>query len=209
MYKKKKRGQSMVEFAMLAPFMFLILATIIEGSPLINAYIKIEKATETGARIAAVYGNTDNDVLDGILLQLHQMSNRTQYVAYQPGTEDTGGRSTVGFYVDPTCTSADAPSDLPYTDYTKELYVNGNTLCPSIAYENSGYGPLRTTVIIYPALRYRINGSWTTVSILYNYRVFTPVLFTAADILSAGETVVSAPYYKTIPIYRFSTKKIE
>lgn len=206
MYKKKKRGQSLVEFALIAPFIFLILATIIEGSPLINAYIKVEKASNSGARQAAIYGQTDNDVLTVILQDLYKMSYKSKYDNFVEASDDTGGVSQVLFG-----TNCDGKaSGVPYENFDETLYPEGDEgkLCYSQAKEQSGYGDYKTTVTIYPTLRYRINGSWATVSVLYKYRVYTPILFFVADILSDTDssTVV---YYKTVPIYKYSTKKVE
>lgn len=214
MYKKKKRGQSMVEFALLAPFIFLVLATIIEGSPLINAYIKVEKASETGARTAAIYGQTDNQIADSMFLDLYQMTNKSRFDAYEEPSDDNGGISTIGFYTNCSGTDESDAPDLPYTDYSQDLYIHGNQLCYSQAQEQSGYGTYLTTIMIYPTLRYRINGSWVTVSVLYNYRVHTPVLFFAADILSKSVLADGSPespfsWYKAVPIYKYSTRKVE
>ena len=87
-------------------------------------------------------------------------------------------------------------------------------MCFSRATEPTPYSAApKTTITIYPTLRYRINGSWTTVTLLYHYRVYTPILFFMADILSAtqspDEIAPGVSYYKFVPIYKYSTKKVE
>ena len=156
MYKRKKRGQSMVEFALLAPFIFLVLATIIEGSPLINAYIKVEKASETGARTAAIYGQTDNQIADSMFLDLYKMTNKNRFDAYEEPSDDNGGISTIGFYSNCGEGAGGEAPDLPYTDYTKDLYAHGDVLCYSQAREQSGYGTYSTTIMIYQTLNYQV-----------------------------------------------------
>lgn len=66
----KKRGQSIVEWAIILPFLLLILFSIIELAPLMNTFIKVEKAAQYGARIGAVHGNTNQEILEAVKFNL-------------------------------------------------------------------------------------------------------------------------------------------
>lgn len=207
MYANKKRGQSMVEFALLAPFIFLVLATIIEGSPLINAYIKVEKAAQTGAHTAAIYGTTDNEILTPMLLDLYKMTYKAHYDNFEEASVDNGGVSQVKFSSNCPLTA----SNKPYVNYNEELYLDEDAglACFSKATERNENGTSLTEITIQPTLRYRINGSWATVSVLHNYRVYTPILFFVADFLTDSNDTNNPPSFKTVPIFRYATQKVQ
>lgn len=61
----KKKGQSLVEFAIILPILVLIIFGIIEFGLLMNSYIVIQSASREGARIGIV-GGTDEDILDSV-----------------------------------------------------------------------------------------------------------------------------------------------
>jgi len=61
----KKKGQSLVEFAIILPILVLIIFGIIEFGLLMNSYIVIQAASREGARIGIV-GGTDEDILDSV-----------------------------------------------------------------------------------------------------------------------------------------------
>ncbi|MFN2464380.1 MAG: TadE/TadG family type IV pilus assembly protein [Candidatus Dormibacteria bacterium] len=52
------RGQAMVEFALLAPFFFVLLFMIFEGALFVNARATMDNATREGARAAAICGSS-------------------------------------------------------------------------------------------------------------------------------------------------------
>lgn len=58
---KNKKGQSIVEFALLVPLLLLILIAVIEFGILFNAYLVLNTAARDGVRMASV-GGTDTQV---------------------------------------------------------------------------------------------------------------------------------------------------
>lgn len=59
-----RRGQSMVEFALIAPIFFLIIFGILEGGRLVWTYHELNNATREALRYSMVRG--DNSTLDGV-----------------------------------------------------------------------------------------------------------------------------------------------
>lgn len=55
---KKKRGQAMVEFALVLPIFLLLLTGILEFGLFFNSYIDISFSSREGARIAALDTNS-------------------------------------------------------------------------------------------------------------------------------------------------------
>jgi hypothetical protein len=55
-HRTQKSGQALVEFALVAPFFFLLLLGIIEGGRLVFHYHTLGNATREGARYAIVHG---------------------------------------------------------------------------------------------------------------------------------------------------------
>ena len=58
---KNKKGQSLVEFALVLPLILLILMGIVEFGLMFNSYLTINNASREGARLASV-GGTDVEV---------------------------------------------------------------------------------------------------------------------------------------------------
>ena len=54
--RKLRRGQAMVEFALIAPLFFFLLFAIIEGGRFVFYYEMLSSATREGARYAIIHG---------------------------------------------------------------------------------------------------------------------------------------------------------
>jgi Flp pilus assembly protein TadG len=54
--RRSSRGQTLVEFALVAPMFFLVLFSIVEGARFIFYYEMLNNATRDGARYAIVHG---------------------------------------------------------------------------------------------------------------------------------------------------------
>lgn len=54
---RRRRGQAMVEFALVAPIFFLLIFGVIEGGRFILYYQALNNATRDGARYAIVHGS--------------------------------------------------------------------------------------------------------------------------------------------------------
>lgn len=55
--RRVRRGQAMVEFALVAPLFFLLLFAIIEGGRFVFYYEALNSATREGARFAIIHGS--------------------------------------------------------------------------------------------------------------------------------------------------------
>lgn len=63
---RRQRGQSIVEWAIILPFLLLVLFSIVELAPIMNTFIKIEKAAQYGARTGAIHGATNAEVVQAV-----------------------------------------------------------------------------------------------------------------------------------------------
>lgn len=200
-YKKRKRGQSLVEFAILTPFIILVLASILELAPLLNAYVKVEKATHAAAREASIFGASDSQILDKLAVSMYGMTFPQYYTTFDTDSHEVGFNA---YNIDDgnPCSLA-SPHEIFRSTDEDEDYPDQH--CYSEAIESYGIDPTRTIVQITPTRKSRINGSWVTVSTRYRYRVYTPVLFFFADLLFAEGTST----VKVVPFYKFSTQRVE
>lgn len=85
---KKQRGQSLVEFAIILPLILLILLAIFEIGPLMNTFMKIEKAAQYGARTASIHGTENSSVLRAVLYNMQGMTGgEGDFTTKSNGTE--------------------------------------------------------------------------------------------------------------------------
>lgn len=54
---KRENGQAMTEFALVMPFLILLLFAIVEGGLTLNNYLKLTDAVRVSARIASINGS--------------------------------------------------------------------------------------------------------------------------------------------------------
>jgi TadE-like protein len=59
--RRRSRGQTLVEFALVAPWFFLLLFAIIEGGRFVFFYEVLNNATREGARYAIIHGSNAAD----------------------------------------------------------------------------------------------------------------------------------------------------
>lgn len=72
---KRNTGQSLVEWAVILPFLLLVLFSIIELAPMMNSFTKLEKAAQYGARTGAIHGSTNDKILENITYNLQGMAD--------------------------------------------------------------------------------------------------------------------------------------
>lgn len=60
--KQKDRGANLVEFALIAPLLFLLLFGVIEFARLIHGFTTVWSAAREGARYATTVGDVDGDL---------------------------------------------------------------------------------------------------------------------------------------------------
>lgn len=76
-FRREERGTALVEFALIAPFLFLVLFGIIDFGRALNYYNQVTQLAGQGARAAAVNRNPDGTAItSGSSLQ-QQLVNRT------------------------------------------------------------------------------------------------------------------------------------
>lgn len=74
---RKIRGQSIVEWAVILPFLLLILISIVELAPLMNAFLKLEKAVQYAARVGATHRSTNLEIREAFLFNTQGMVSST------------------------------------------------------------------------------------------------------------------------------------
>lgn len=62
-----------MEWALILPFLLLIVLSVLEFAPIMNSYIKVEKAAQYGARIGAQKGSTNEEIIQAIGYNLQGM----------------------------------------------------------------------------------------------------------------------------------------
>lgn len=74
----REKGQSLVEWAVILPFLLLVLFSILELAPMMNTHIKIEKAAQFGARTGAIHGTTNEKILENVAYNLQGTVNMSE-----------------------------------------------------------------------------------------------------------------------------------
>lgn len=65
--RRSDRGANLVEFALIAPLLFLLLFGVIEFARLIHGFTTVWTAAREGARYATTVGDTDSDTVPNYL----------------------------------------------------------------------------------------------------------------------------------------------
>lgn len=98
-----RKGQALVEMALVLPILILILMGIIEFGRVLNAYLIITNASREGARYAAIH-NTDAQIqttVSNLTTTLNQSDiSVTISPSYAYRTSGTAVTVTVGYSVD-------------------------------------------------------------------------------------------------------------
>ena len=92
---QRQKGQAAVEFALVAPVVFLLLFAVIEFGLLLYNYIEIGSAAREGARKAAVsrYSNDPvKDVRDAVQRSTSVVDDSRLSIAVSPGTPWSSGQ---------------------------------------------------------------------------------------------------------------------
>lgn len=63
--KQKKKGQALLEFAILLPILLLIVMGISEFGIMLNSYLTIQSASREGARLG-IMGADDNEIVQAV-----------------------------------------------------------------------------------------------------------------------------------------------
>jgi Flp pilus assembly protein TadG len=60
MKRRRQSGQSLVEFALIAPILFIVVLGLVDGTRAVFAYNSISNAAREGARYGIVHGSTSS-----------------------------------------------------------------------------------------------------------------------------------------------------
>lgn len=93
---KNEKGQSLVEFAILLPFILLILLGILEFGIILNSYLTIHNAAREGARLGIVGGS--NMEIENLIVEISpnlDAENIIVNITPTEGSRKFGGTLTV------------------------------------------------------------------------------------------------------------------
>lgn len=82
---KSRKGQSIVETALVLPLILMILLSIIEFGRIFNAYLVITNASREGARAAAV-GASDAEIMNRIINTAGTLNAVAMKITVSPST---------------------------------------------------------------------------------------------------------------------------
>ena len=91
MDRKSRRGQSLVEFALILPVLMFILVIVADMARLVAARVALSNAAREGARYAASYPSDFNGIKNRVLLEYNNTGVRVT------GVELTAGNITISF----------------------------------------------------------------------------------------------------------------
>lgn len=133
-----KKGQSLVEFALIIPIFLLIVFAIIQFAIILSTYLSLTNLSREGARYSAInYTQTDTVVAN--------------YIRGNPATNYTGGINPSNLWGGDFTSVSISPA------YGSSTRIRGNTITVSLQYDlrgekpkillptNFGFGSLRIT----------------------------------------------------------------
>jgi len=90
-----QKGQSVVEFALLVPFLLILMMGIIEFGYLINCHVSVANATREGARAAAL-GRTPTQVNSAVIASSGAVVVTSSNITVQKSTDGGTTWTTLG-----------------------------------------------------------------------------------------------------------------
>lgn len=93
-WKKNRKGQSMVEFALVLPIMLLLLLGIMEFGFIFHEYLVVTHAAREGARDASL-GATDAEVRTLVLTAAANINRGQMLITISPASRVRGASVTV------------------------------------------------------------------------------------------------------------------
>ncbi|MGB3367148.1 MAG: TadE/TadG family type IV pilus assembly protein [Acidaminobacteraceae bacterium] len=80
---KNKKGQSIVEMALILPIIMLLFMGILDFGRIMNSQIQISSASRSGARLAAI-GKSDSDIINMISISTNTLKPANLIVTITP-----------------------------------------------------------------------------------------------------------------------------
>ena len=99
MEKRRKRGQSLIEFALILPVLIVILVILADLSRAIAAHVALSNASREGARYAVLHPLDITGIRNRVLLEYNnsgvrvtgmELRSENILVAYPDGSADSG-----------------------------------------------------------------------------------------------------------------------
>ena len=128
-FKKKEKGQSVVEFALVLPMLLLLLGMIVDVGRVLDAKILIENAACESIRQINSRSTMVTDV-NNILNTYYDRIDSTKLVKSVTGTANATRNYTYHAYKSSTNSFVSQPSYITYFDATVELTYTVNPLTP-------------------------------------------------------------------------------
>lgn len=97
-YRRKDRGQSMVEFALTAPILIVLLLGLVEMGHAFNSYMTVVAAARDSARLGSQFGSSDQTPLKNLVVtETTRLENAPIQIATPNcGTNNAGVCITTG-----------------------------------------------------------------------------------------------------------------
>lgn len=149
---REEKGQAIVEWAIILPLLLLILFSILELGPLMNGFLKVEKAAQYGSRVGAIYGNSNEKILEGVSLNLQGTANVTSYNVGQ-NTDFNGDGVMDKFYQ-----ANNGAIEVYISPAEQSQRINGSWSMVTVRYHYPIYTPMIQTVFQVGGMMYSGNG---------------------------------------------------
>lgn len=178
MYNSKKRGQSAIEWGVLLPLLILIISAVLEMGPLMNTVIVVDKATEYSARMAAVKGTPNEEVVFSYIQNMQGMLELNDFLEEHYSTAT--GKNELEFIdeYDPTIYRFSAThSETEIVGGVPETTVTPSRLSVNTVPDEEKNNLITDHIEIIPGEVYdRFSSSWVMVGTKHQYKILTPVL---------------------------------
>lgn len=178
MYNSKKRGQSAIEWGVLLPLLILIISSVLEMGPLMNTVMVVDKATEYSARMAAVKGTPNEEVVFSYIQNMQGMLELEDFLEQHYSA--SSGKNELEFIdeYDPTIyrfTPSDSETEI--VDGRPETTVTPSRLSVNTVPDEEKNNLITDHIEIIPGEVYdRFSSSWVMVGAKHQYKILTPVL---------------------------------
>ena len=179
MYKRRKRGQSAIEWGLLIPFLILIISSVLELSPLMSSIMVVDKATQYTAASAAKKGTTNKQLAYNYIMNMQGLMTFEDFLIVDiPINKDGDPTNDVAFENAAFADLALKPHELTTTsqqiDPLGQRVVNPSVF--KIESKNVDDLTVDTLTIVPGQVVDRYSGSWVSVTGKHEYKILTPLL---------------------------------
>ena len=175
MYKKKKRGQSAIEWGILIPFLILIISSVLELSPLMSNIIIVDKSTQYAASTAAKKGTSNSTIAYNYAMNMQGLMKFSDFLAVDPSIDGCNGLELTDAPIH--CLALRDEDFVPSTQRKNEL--NELVVSPSVSTISATNedGLIVEELTITPGfVDDRFSGMWVSITGRHEYKILTPLL---------------------------------